>query len=436
MKPFITCLFCLGTFITLPAQFVYFTGTTGGSNENMVWRMNTVTCEICPVLNYEFDTPLELLILPNGDLLVSTLSGGILRFDPPNNTPVAVIPGLINGAVVHPNGTIYTNTLNTLSTFNPANNTFTPLGNFPPGFTIYELFVFNGQLYGMGDVPPSNSSGIVQINVSNPGASTVVQMPPQFFIGATSASNGTIYVTDAIGLAEISSYNFTTNSVTSVCPISGIIFIRSLTAVPAGTPELPCICTSMAATPVQNTVNGCVPNNLTVPFNNNQQTDPDDLVQYILYSNPANPLGSIIATSNNPVFAYTPPVLPGVTYYVAQIVGNNLNGNVDLQDPCLQISTAVTVFWRPQPSVTALTVQGNDLCAGTCQPVTVTLSGTPPFAYSWEVQQGGGVITPLNVVFNVNTNTSIFQACVPASAVGGGVTVVICGLTDAFCSNP
>lgn len=259
MKPLITCLL-FSISMPLSAQYVYFTASTNATPQNMVWRINTATCEICPVLNYQFTTPLETLILPNGDLLVSTLNSGIYRFDPPNNIPVAIIPGSFSGAFVLPNGTIYTNTLTTLSTFNPATNTFTTVGNFPAGFAIYELFYYNGQLYGMGDVPPSNSAGIVQINLSNPGASTITQYSPEFFIGATSTSNGTIYVTNSFSPIELSTYNYATNSVTSVCPIPENIYqyARSFTAVPNGVPELPCVCLGIAATPVQNAVNACV----------------------------------------------------------------------------------------------------------------------------------------------------------------------------------
>jgi hypothetical protein len=436
MKLFTTCILYLGFSFPLAAQYVYFTASPNSSVFNMVWRINTATCEICPVLNFQFNTPYELLVLPNGDLLVSTASDGIFRFDPPNNNPVATIPGTFIGALVHPNGTIYTSSGNALSTFNPATNTFTTIGSFPANYYIYDLFFYNGQVYGMADVPPSNSAGIVQINLTNPGASIITQNPPQFYTGAISAPNGTIYVTEPITPIEISIYDYPTNSVTSVCPMPAeLAYVDALTTVPAGVPELPCVCLAAAATPAQTTVNVCVPNNATVLFNNNQQPDFNDLVRYILYTNPSAPLSSIIQTNTIPEFTYTPPVLPGVTYYVAQIVGDNLNGNINLLDPCLQISNAVTVIWRPRPTLAALTVQNNNLCPGTCSTVSITLTGTPPFAYSWEVQQNGSVVTPLNVAFFVNSNPSNFQACVPASAMSGGINVVICGLTDAYCPN-
>jgi hypothetical protein len=418
------------------AQFVYFTGGAPITGNQYVWKINPVTCEICPVLNFNFGSnfPLETLILPNGDLLVSTING-IFRFDPPSNTPVATISGSFNGAYVHPNGTIYTVVnLNSLSVFNPTNNTFTTIGNFPAGFAVYELFFFNGQLYGMGDVPPSNSAGIVQINITNPSASTVVQTPPQFFIGATSAPNGgPIYVTDFFGGTDLSTYNFTTNTVTPGCPIP-LTFVRSFSVAPLGVPELPCVCLSSAGSPTLTNVNACVPNSISVPFTA-AQPDFNDIVRYVIYSNPASPLTSIIQTSTTPNFNFAPPFVAGTTYYVAQLVGNNLNGSVDLADPCLQISTATAVTWRPKPTVVSLSQTG-DLCPGACTNVTITLSGTPPFTYYWAMQQGGNFITPQYTVFNTNTNPSVFQACVPASAVAGAVTLQICGIVDAYCANP
>ncbi len=436
MKLFATCVLCLGFSFPLAAQYVYFAASPNASPSYMVWRINPATCEICAVLSNPITNITETLILPNGDLLISTANNGIFRFDPPNNNPVATMPGIFIGALVHPNGTIYISNGGALSTFNPATNTFTTIGNFPANYYIYELFFFNGEVYGMGDVPPSNSAGIVQINLTNPGASVITQSPPQFYTGATSAPNGTIYVTDPIGLTTLSTYNYTTNTETPGCPIpSNLNYFDGLSTAPPGVPELPCVCLGVAATPVQTTVNACIPANATVPFNNNQIPDFNDLVRYILYTNPSAPLSSIIQTNTVPEFTYTPPVQPGVTYYVAQIVGDNLNGNINLLDPCLQISTAVTVIWRPRPTLSALTVQNNNLCPGTCTTVSVTLNGTPPFAYSWEVQQNGSVVTPINVAFNVNSNPSNFQACVPASATSGGINVVICGLTDAYCPN-
>jgi hypothetical protein len=52
------------------------------------------------------------------------------------------------------------------------------------------------------------------------------------------------------------------------------------------------------------------------------------------------------------------------------------------------------------------------------------------------MQQGGNFITPLSAAVNINTNPSVFQACVPASAVAGAVTLQICGIIDAYCTNP
>lgn len=302
---------------------------------------------------------------------------------------------------------------------------------------MYELFFYNGQLYGMADFFNGNNQIVVlQINLANPAASTQMQSPPNSIFWATSAPNGTIYVEDGFTPVAINTYNFTTNTVTPLC--TGLSIgggIRGLTTAPSGTPELDCICVGYAGTPAVSEAQTCVPNALNVAFNNNAGPDYNDVVRYILYTDPNNPLGTILQNNPNPTFTFTSPIQANVTYYVSQIVGNNLNGVVDLLDPCLNISTAVPVIWNPKPVLVALSGAG-DLCAGNCQTISITLQGKPPFSYFWQVQQGGNVITPLQAVFNVSTLTSTFQACVPVTASAGPVQVVICSITDANCSNP
>jgi hypothetical protein len=403
--------------------------------------MNPATCEVCPVLdfNFGFSLPYESLILPNGDILVSTING-TFRFDPPSNIPVAILPEWFQGAYIHPDGTIYISSFNFVTgvnsflTFNPTTNTFTTIGNFPSGYFVQELFFFNGQLYGMDNNTP-NPSSIIQINTTNPSASTVVQIPPLSFFSATSMPNGgPIYMTSWSQGIGLGTYDFTTNSITPNCP-PPFLYLQSLSVAPPGVPEQPCVCLSSAAgMPAITTINACLPNSIFVPFTA-AQPDFNDIVRYIIYSNPASPLTSIIQTSTIPDFNFAPPLVSGTNYYVAQLVGNDLNGSVDLADPCLKISTATTVIWRPKPTLVSLS-QSGDLCPGACADVTITLSGNPPFSYSWAMQQGGNFITPLSTTSNINTNPSVFQACVPASALPGAVSLQMCGITDAYCTNP
>jgi hypothetical protein len=155
--------------------------------------------------------------------------------------------------------------------------------------------------------------------------------------------------------------------------------------------------------------------------------DNNDILQYILFSNPADTLGSILATSNTPSFTFNPATMQtGVTYYIAAIAGNNAGGNVDLNDPCLDISNAIQVTWRPLPTVTFSATNPN-VCAGACTTVTANFMGTAPFTLTYTTPAGTAMQT-----FSGNTGT--FQVCTAAGAPPGSFSVEATALMDAFCT--
>jgi len=165
--------------------------------------------------------------------------------------------------------------------------------------------------------------------------------------------------------------------------------------------------------------------NFSVPTQTN--LDGDDLLQYILFTNPSDTLGSILATSNTPSFDFNPATMQtGVTYYVAAVAGNNVNGNVDLSDPCLDFSNTLTVVWQPSPTVT-FTVANPEVCAGDCLTFNVGFTGTAPFNLTYTSPVGG----QQTQVFNTNTGT--LQICPPAGTPPGNVSLVAVSLSDANC---
>jgi len=156
--------------------------------------------------------------------------------------------------------------------------------------------------------------------------------------------------------------------------------------------------------------------------------DNNDLLRYIFFSNPADTLNSIVATSNTPSFTFNPATMQtGVTYYIAAIAGNNLNGNVDLNDPCLDISNAIPVTWRPLPTVTFSAANPN-VCAGACTTVTANFTGTAPFTLTY-INPVSGAVTQ---TFSGNTGT--FQVCTAAGAPPGSLVVQATALSDGFCA--
>lgn len=108
------------------------------------------------------------------------------------------------------------------------------------------------------------------------------------------------------------------------------------------------------------------------------------MLEYILFSDPSDTLGSILLISNTPTFSFDPAVMQeGVTYYIAAIAGNDLNGHVDLNDKCLDISdNAIPVIWWPRPTV-AFSINKPDVCKGNCVDVQVELTGEPPFTLAY-----------------------------------------------------
>ncbi|MEZ4933993.1 MAG: hypothetical protein R2788_17950 [Saprospiraceae bacterium] len=146
----------------------------------------------------------------------------------------------------------------------------------------------------------------------------------------------------------------------------GVIGLNGLTSLPPGVPPFSCLCTTDAGTVNNGTDEICLPGAATIPFNNDEELDGDDLLQYILFSDLADTLGSILVTSNTPNIAFNPATMQtGITYYLATIAGDNLNGNVDLTDDCLSISNASEVIWWPQPSV-SFAIANPNVCAGQC----------------------------------------------------------------------
>jgi hypothetical protein len=117
----------------------------------------------------------------------------------------------------------------------------------------------------------------------------------------------------------------------------------------------------------------------------------------------------------------------GVIYYAATIAGNNVGGNVALNDPCFDISNITQIIWRPKPTVT-FTAANPNICAGACTTVTATFTGTAPFTLTY-TGGGGSAVTQ---TFPGNTGT--FQVCVPVGAPPGSFSVAATSLIDAFCS--
>ena len=174
-------------------------------------------------------------------------------------------------------------------------------------------------------------------------------------------------------------------------------------------------------------VNVCLPNPAAFSPATQTNLEPGDLLQYVLYTNANDPEGSILATSNTPNFDFNPATMQtGVTYYVAAVAGNEVNGNVDLTDPCLDISNVIEVEWNPFPTV-GFSVASPEVCAGDCLTFNVTFTGTPPFILTYDSPVSG------EQTQTFTTNTGTLQICPPAGTPPGTVTLSALIVSDEYC---
>lgn len=171
----------------------------------------------------------------------------------------------------------------------------------------------------------------------------------------------------------------------------------------------------------------CPEQTATLPSATQTELEPDDVLQYILFSNLNDTLGSVVATNNTaPVFSFNPATMSfGLTYYIAAVAANNLNGSVNPNDPCLDFSNAVEVVWHPLPTVT-LGLDNNQLCAGECTNVNVTFTGEPPFSMQYSVPWGTFTLSSA-------TPNTVVQLCAPAGTPTGPVSMQALSVTDANC---
>ncbi|MEI6409948.1 MAG: hypothetical protein WCR52_11225 [Bacteroidota bacterium] len=434
------CLCFLGGFKPLYGQIIY-AFTFNDQSQQFVYAINLSTCEACPVtpaISLPFGV-LDLVMLPNGNHLY--VGGNTLaRLESPPG--VGVVWTNTNPAYywycgeLAPSGLVYLGGSEGLGVFNPAGNTVSFIGPWPSSISyMQDLFYVNGDLYGIGYDFNTNTNYLVLINVANPAQSTIVNSISSPYGGVVAGNwngNSGLFhsINTSAGISDIYFYNLQTNTDDLICDLPNNLFFYNFSYLPPNIPNYTCLsgCTTNAGTITpQSPTNYCINASITVPHNNNATLDNNDLLQYVLFSNPSDTAGSIIATSNTPTFTFAPPMQTGVTYYVAAMAGNNAGGNVNLADPCLDFSNANPIVWRPLPSV-AFSAGNQNVCPGGCKSITANFTGTAPFSLTYNAT-GSGSVTQV-----FPGSSGVFQVCIPANTGPGGWTIQATSLSDARCT--
>jgi gliding motility-associated-like protein len=160
-----------------------------------------------------------------------------------------------------------------------------------------------------------------------------------------------------------------------------------------------CACTSDAGS--MNFSNAplkaCSSDSIRAIFNNDSNMETDYVTRFVLHDEPGITLGNILATSNQPTFAFPPSGILGMTYYISPIVTSTLgNGDLNFNEPCLTIAPGVPIqFYEPNIDILPI----NDFCITDCKDIPIIISGESPFNFNFEVFNGN------NILFTDSLNT-------------------------------
>lgn len=89
---------------------------------------------------------------------------------------------------------------------------------------------------------------------------------------------------------------------------------------------------------------------VTAIFNNDATVGSNDIGRYYLHDNPGDQLGTIFDDNTTGVFTFVPGMVPGQTYYISYVVGENQGGQPDLSDPCLSVAIGQPVIFYENPT--------------------------------------------------------------------------------------
>lgn len=137
----------------------------------------------------------------------------------------------------------------------------------------------------------------------------------------------------------------------------------------------------------------CGEKSLLANFHGDQMLEAGDSLVFILYSNPADPLGSMLMILETPLFPFVTGLTQmDVTYYAASLAGPVLpDSTIDLTSPCLSVSPGEPMKWVPKPGITVSSPPAA-ICKGECLNITFQFSGVPPFQFHYNIFQNGQLL--------------------------------------------
>lgn len=164
-----------------------------------------------------------------------------------------------------------------------------------------------------------------------------------------------------------------------------------------------CSCSTNAGTMAVGPGYFCAGQPATAVWNNDGDTDGDDIIKFILHDDSTANAGNIFAVNDQPVFPFAPGWATGVTYYISAIAGNEMAGSVDINDPCLSVAPGAPVQWKPLPLAT---LSGDTtICAG--QHAVLHFSGTGTYPLDVKYTSAAGTTNSITIFSPQEQNIGI-----------------------------
>lgn len=430
MKQLLCCLLFASPFTRLHAQIIYCNDI--GTNV-FTFNVQTCTSSLLPGGPAYND-----MAVGAGAIVYGLFGSDVIEINTSNggNNYLGTIPGLVTGLELGQDGLLYALGTNVWA-FNPATGTVVNNGALPNNwFCTGDIVYLDGIYYAtVYDITNGGNNQLISVNLSNPSASTIIgPVPVNDLVAGASVNSPSCpklywFNSPAGSLSDLYEYDVNSQTWTLICQSFPNIIGG------ADTPNnysfaFSCGCTTDAGNMPGANLNVCVDALAQTPATVGASLESDDLLRYIVFSNPNDTLGSIVASSASPVFAYNPALYtPGLTYYIAAIAGNNNNGQVSLSDPCLDISNAVELVWRALPTA-VLQAPPPSICAGACVDIPVNFSGVPPFVLNYTTPFSG---TQVQNFSNIN---GILNVCIPGTHAPGALDLQLTSIQDAWCACP
>lgn len=322
------------------------------------------------------------------------------------------------------------------STFGNANTDTTSVTVSQNGLYTYRYTLNNAGCVSSEDVNVTFNNipvaGIATYNCNNTNEYYTVTIPitggtAPFQVSNGSTTNGP-FISDSILSGVAYTFQFTDVNGCQTTQVTG---------------SFNCNCATNAGQMTQTQMTACVNATVTAVQLTQPTLDGNDVGAFILHEGNGVTLVNPLAQNTTGVFGFLPGMTFGQTYYISYVVGNDVNGQPDPQDPCLSVSVGQPVIfydfpialagtdaavcgdtiilaatgagvWSLQSGPAGETVQfGNVNSAGSI--VTPSFSGT--YTLTWTVTLNGCTSSDqVQVTFNSNPSVSnIVRTCDPTN---------------------